>query len=300
MRPQWEDLPRTVQKAIEERVGSVLKAEPAGTRPGAGVAVFLHTEDGSTFLKALPRNSHTELRYGRERRVSTVFCDLPPGLPVPQLLWSADLEGWLVLLYQDLGGRPANLSPGSPDIPLFLNTVTILNRMLTPCPAMSEAPPIAENLALIHGQAELLLATMDLSYRALFGAALKGVAPEALAGDTLLHYDLTPRNLRVVEGRAYATSWVLAARGAAWVEAAMLCPRLILAGHSASQAEALLGLVPAWRNAPKGPVTALAALWTLRRLHKARFGPYQERESSARSAAAGRDWLLYRTMGRRT
>ncbi|MER5621985.1 hypothetical protein ABT061_13180 [Streptosporangium sp. NPDC002544] len=73
-------------------------------------------------------------------------------------------------------------------------------------------------------------------------------------------------------------------------------PRLIEAGHTPEQSEALLARVPAWRSAPADAVTALAALWTLFRLYKARFGPVEGRDFRARAAEAGRAWVLYRSL----
>ncbi|MER5649679.1 hypothetical protein [Streptosporangium sp. NPDC002524] len=300
MRPQWEDLPPTVREAVEQRIGPILKAESVGRDPGRGVAVRLHTEHDSVFFTALLDNDPDAPRYGRARWAGTVFASLPPDLPVAKMLWSADAESWLLLIHEQLSGRSADLTPGSPDIPLVTEAVATLNQMLTPCPAREEAPGIAENFPLIMSQAEEVLSgpIQDPKYRTLFKTALDGFTPQALDGDTLLHYNLSSRNLRIVKGRkrneknrAYVTSWMLAARGAAWLDAAMLCPRLIMAGHSASQATALLQAVPAWRDAPRGPVAALAALWTLRRIHKARFGPPGNREANTRAALVGRDWL---------
>ncbi|MFJ2030735.1 phosphotransferase family protein [Streptosporangium sp. NPDC087985] len=113
--------------------------------------------------------------------------------------------------------------------------------------------------------------------------------------DTLLHYDLHSGNFRIDDGRPYVIDWAFAARGAAWVDAVMLAPRLVEAGHIPEQTEALLARVPAWRSAPANAVTGLAALWTLFRLYKARFGPVEGRDFRARAAEAGRAWVRYRS-----
>ncbi|GAA2873056.1 hypothetical protein GCM10010517_33550 [Streptosporangium fragile] len=295
VRPQWDDLPGGVRDTVQARIGQILKAEPVTRGLMPGIAARLHTEDGGTvFLKAVSGGSPAASLYARERRAGAL---LPPGLPAPRLLWSGDVEGWIVLLHEYVDGRDADLSPGSPDVPLVLDTLMVLNETLTPCPGRDGIPDVAENVAMLQAKAAHLLALPagDLPYRAMYETALRGFHPDALGGDTLLHYDLHAGNLRIGHGQPYAIDWAFAARGAAWIDVVMLAPRFVAAGHTPEQAEALLARVPAWRSAPEGAVTALAALWTLFRLYKARFGPEEGREFRARAAEAGQAWVRHRT-----
>ncbi|MER6827566.1 phosphotransferase [Streptosporangium sp. NPDC000563] len=290
MKPQWDDLPVNVRVTVEEQVGQVLKAEPVTKGLMPGLAARLHTEDNETaFLKAVPTTNLAAPLYERERRAGAV---LPPGLPAPHLRWSGEVDGWIVLLHEYVDGRDADLSPGSPDVPLVLDTVAILNEALTPCPG--GLPEVAVNIAGLQAKAAALLAG-ELPDRAMYETALTTFSLDALEGDTLLHYDLHPGNFRIDDGRAYVIDWAFAVRGAAWVDAVMLAPRLIEAGHTPEQTEALLARVPAWQSAPADAVTGLAALWTLFRLHKARFGPEEGRGFRARAAEAGRAWVHHRS-----
>ncbi|WP_329086629.1 MULTISPECIES: phosphotransferase family protein [unclassified Streptosporangium] len=298
MRPQWDDLPSNVRDAVEQRIGQVLKADPVTKGLMPGLAARLHTEDGGTvFLKAVSIASPAASLYARERQAGAV---LPLGLPAPHLLWNGEVEGWIVLLHEYVDGRDADLSPGSPDVPLVLDILTVLNEALTPCPGRGDVPDVAANVAMLQAKAARLLAlpAEELPHRAMYETALGKLSPDALDGDTLLHYDLHAGNFRIDDGRAYAIDWAFAVRGAAWVDAVMLAPRFIEAGHTPEQTEALLVRVPAWRSAPANAVTALAALWTLFRLYKARFGPVEGRDFRARAAEAGRAWLHHR-MGER-
>ncbi|MER6171383.1 phosphotransferase [Streptosporangium sp. NPDC001681] len=293
---QWSDLPVQARDIIEARVGLALKIETVDKGLMPGFAAHLRTQERSVFVKAVAQDSPAAPLYARERWAGTV---LPPGLPAPRMLWSGDVEGWIVLLYEYLDGRDADLSPGSPDIWRVLDTVTVLGETLTPCPAQGgSVPDVAGNVVGLQVKAARLLegSVGGLLYRAMYETALRGFTPDALAGNTLLHYDLHPGNLQISGEQAYAVDWAFAARGAAWIDPFMLVPRLILAGHPPSQAEALIGQVPAWRSAPKEPVTALAALWTLYRLYKAQSGPSKERDFRARAAEAGRSWVAYRSM----
>lgn len=128
----------------------------------------------------------------------------------------------------------------------------------------------------------------------MYAAVLDLFELDSLAGDTLLHYDLHPGNLRKSGDAIHVIDWSFAAAGAAWIDAAMLTPRFIEAGHTPQQAEALVSGLPAWDTAPSASVTGLAALWTLFRAYKARFGPERVRADRTRAAAAGSAWVRYR------
>ncbi|MGS2645453.1 phosphotransferase family protein [Streptosporangium sp. G12] len=293
MKPQWDDLPSSARHTVEQQIGQVLKAESVTKGLMPGIAARLHAEDGGTvFLKAVSTASPAASLYERERRVGTV---LPPGLPAPRLRWSGEVEGWIVLLHEYVDGRDADLSPGSPDVPLVLDTLAVLNEALTPCPG--DVPDVAANIAMLQAKAARLLTLPpeELPHRAMYETALDKLSPDALDGDTLLHYDLHSGNFRIDDGRPYVIDWAFAARGAAWIDAVMLAPRFIEAGHTPEQTEALFAQVPAWRSAPANAVTALAALWTLFRLYKARFGPVEGRDFRARAAEAGRAWVHHRS-----
>jgi Ser/Thr protein kinase RdoA (MazF antagonist) len=109
-----------------------------------------------------------------------------------------------------------------------------------------------------------------------------------------LHYDLHAGNLLATGSRIYLIDWSFACRGAAWIDAAMLVPRLIEVGHTPAQAEALLAGLPAWRAAPPDGITGLAALWTMFREYKALYGPEESRGFRAQAARAGRAWVSHR------
>jgi aminoglycoside phosphotransferase (APT) family kinase protein len=259
-----------------------------------GLAATLHTADGDrAFIKAIPDGSPAARLYERERWAGTV---LPPTVPTPRMTWSSTVDGWITMLFEHIDGRRADLSPGSPDVPVVFNTVAQLGSLLTPCSAVG-APPVADNVGLLQAKGRHLLAKPVgvLPHRDMYAAALGAFDLDALAGDTLLHYDLHTGNLQVTEERLYVIDWGFAAQGSAWVDAAMLAPRLIEAGHTPAQAEELLSALPAWTAAPEAAVTGLAALWTLFRVYKAMYGPEDGREFRSRAADAGRAWVAYRT-----
>ncbi|WP_204052182.1 phosphotransferase family protein [Microbispora siamensis] len=289
----WEQLPGEVRTTIADRFGPI---EHVTCMPGgltASASVRLHTLGGDLFVKALPEGAPSAPLYQREQHVNPV---LPSAVPSPRMLWGGHRAGWLVLVFQHIETtRPVDLSPRSPDVPALIETVQVLGETLTPNPG-AQVPPVADNVAFLLGRADRLLADppADLPLLDEYAAARRGLRLEALAGDTLLHADLHEGNLLTAPGRMHVIDWGLACHGAAWVEIALLIPRLILAGHTPEQAEDLAARIPVWNAAPFEAVTGLAAVWSLFREFVARYGPEHIRASRAAAAAAGRAWMAYR------
>jgi len=279
---QWCDLPAAARDAVEDRFGPVRRAVSAGPGLTPGVAAHLITASGGVFLKAIPLRSPALGHYEAERGVNTA---LPAGVPAPRLLWSGRAGGWLLLVFRHLAGaRHADLTPGSPDIPRVLDTITGLAAALTPCP-YPDAPDITGKISGMRRRAlQLGVGTAELQHLEL------GV----LRGTTLLHADLHDGNLLVAGGRVHVIDWSLACRGAAWVELALLAPRLVAAGHPPRQVEALLSSAPAWRDAPADAVAALAAVSWAFSTAMAERGPHELRARRRRAADAAAAWLTYR------
>jgi Ser/Thr protein kinase RdoA (MazF antagonist) len=290
---RWNDLPQSARTAVQAVFGPATGIDdlPRGIMPGTACRV--RTARGDIFLKAVAVDSPAHRLYAREKDADTV---LPPDVPAPRLIWAAEVAGWLLMVFPYIEGRRADLSPGSPDLVGIMETVALLNKVLSPCP-WPAAPVVAENVAGLQEKAHALLSKPggEVADRGMYVDALRALDAADLTGDTLLHYDLHGGNLRVSDGTVHVIDWAFACLGAAWIEAAMLVPRFIESGHTAGQAEALLADLPAWDSAPSGAVTGLAALWTLFREYKARYGPAETRADRVRAAGAGRAWLRYRT-----
>lgn len=292
-RLQWERLPESVRDAVQEKCGTVGKAESATAGIMPGVAARLRTETGSVFVKAIELGSPAAHMHEREEWANRV---LPREAPTPDLLMSRKVGGWHVMVFEYVKDtQHADLTPGSVDLPAVLDTIAMLGSMLTPSP--EGATPVSENVAALSAKARQLLERRRLDDAEPYEVALERFKVEQLCGDTLLHYDLSPGNLLVADGRVYVVDWSFAAQGAAWVECALLAPRLVEAGHSPAEVDELLGRIPAWREAGRDALPGLAALWTMFRLHKAMHGPEEHREARTRAAGAGRAWMLYLLTG---
>lgn len=285
-RLRWGDLSREARAAVEGRHGAVLKVEAAEGGNMPGVAARLRVEGGgSLFLKAIPVDDPAAGLYARER---TANLALGPDAPAPRMLWSDDAGGWAMLAFEFVhGARNVDLSPASPDLPGVLDA---LSRLGGPGGAL---PGVAVNLEILRRTAARLLSEKP-DGAAMYAEALEALSLEALEGEALLHYDLHPGNLLTTGQAICIIDWAFACRGQGWIDAALLVPRLIAAGHSPAQAEALVGAHPGWGQAPADAVTGLATLWTMFREYKAARGPMASRGFRVDAARAGRSWISHR------
>lgn len=292
---QWSDLPTPARDAITERFGQVRHTETTPRGLTVGVASRLHTETGDVFLKAIPVRSPAVGHHWREHQVGQT---LPTTIPTPHLKWSARVGGWLMLAFEHIPGRDADLSPGSADIPRVLDTLAALPGKLTPCP-WPAAPEVTIRLSAMASQARETLSdppadTEDTS--AACASAFNRLDLGATEGETLVHGDIHAANLHITpEHQVFLLDWSLAARGAPWLDALRLVPRLISAGHTPAQAEAAMNRLPAWAEAPADAATSLAAMWALFAAHMAAHGPRSQRQQRERSMQAGAAWVQHRS-----
>lgn len=237
-------------------------------------------------MKAAPIAAPVAGHLLRERTANQM---LSAHIPAPHMVWTDDVAGWHLLVFEHAPGQEANLAPGSSDLPFVMDTVAAI---AGPCP-WTEAPSVmAKATALLreaeafladspgHGDHEPLIKTLDLN---------------ELGGTALLHADLHAGNLLVDGDRCRVVDWSMACQGAPWVDVALLIPRLIDAGHTPTAAEAVAARVPAWGAAPAGAVTALTAARTLFAARLAEVGPAHLRAKRLRTATACQAWVEYRT-----
>ncbi|MCX5250625.1 aminoglycoside phosphotransferase [Streptomyces sp. NBC_00201] len=220
------DLPADVLALIESQAGPVLKHETAGSGLNSEIAARIHTAEQTMFIKGL-RESH--------RRVWTqqAEADVNPHVRgiAPALLWRIQADGWDLLAFEDVSGRHADYTPGSPDLELVADLIGRLSA--TPAP-------------------DTVTRTMPDRMKAHTNT------PELFAGDSLCHTDWFPTNVLITD-RAVLVDWAWASRGAAWIDSALWVVWLINSGHTAAQAEHWAARIPAWQAAPAASIDAFAA-----------------------------------------
>ncbi|WP_433259448.1 phosphotransferase family protein (plasmid) [Streptosporangium sp. CA-135522] len=303
VRPSWHELPYPLRDGLAARLGAVVSArvQTGGFTPGFAVRLRLATGE-SVFAKGIGVDHVLATKYRAEAAVARA---LPSQAPAPQLRWDGEIANWVVLIFDDVNGWHADLSPGSPDVGRVVTAVAELEDALTPCPVL-DAPSAAEELAgLVHGWRELaadLPADLDdWSRRHVHDlAGLETTWLAAVDGDTLLHGDINRSNLLIDRDQAvWLIDWAQPVRGAAWIDVVDLVPHLILAGHTPTAAEDALSAAPAWRGTDAEVITSYAAAfagyWARTSRQEPPPGVPHLRAHQARAAQAAIRWTAYRT-----
>jgi hypothetical protein len=237
LRLEWHDLPAGVRDAVQTRTGQVIGAENSSAGRNSAFSAALVTADGRVFCKGGRTDSPQAVMHRNEAAVNP---HLPSDL-APQLLWQVEQDGWLLLGFEHVSGQHANLSPGSPDLPLVADAVQQIG---TIAPPQSPRRMIAD-----HWEAALANGTAD---------ELAAQAPRHMRGSTLVHSDLNPLNILVAD-TARVVDWAWWRTGAAWIDPAFVIVRLVAAGHEPEQAEEWAGQFDGYRRAPAEAITAFAA-----------------------------------------
>jgi hypothetical protein len=270
----WEELPEGVRRDVERHTGPIRSVSPIPTGAASDIAVTIDTDSGLVFCKGGEVDGPFGWLYRNEARLN-------PWLPAaaPRLLWTVERGGWLLLGFEHAAGRHPDLTPGAADLAPLATLLGDLGRRLTPC------PPVA-------------MPSFGDRWRTL-------IAPELVDGDTLLHTDMTPRNFLIEPGSGgdaeesrgvRLVDWSGPARGAAWIDTALLLLRLIRAGHDPAAAEEWGRQVPAYANAPEPAVTAFADALVVFWQRKQETNPTSHH---APLIDAARRWAAYRTCSRR-
>jgi hypothetical protein len=287
---------------IADLLGGIVSADVQGGGFTPGLAARLLLADGGrVFVKGIAVDHPLVGKYRAEADTARA---LPEATPAPRLRWDGEIAGWVVLVADDVDGRHADLSPGSPDIGAVLETVSALEGVLTPCP-VPDAPRAGEELAeIVHGWRELADAPPDdlddWTRRHLNDLAdLETGWLTTADGDTLLHGDINASNLLIADGRVWLIDWAQPVRGAAWIDVADLVPHLILAGHTPAEAEDVVASSPVWSATDPAVVTSYAAAfagyWARAGRLPAPPGVPHLRAYQRRAAQAACEWTAYRT-----
>jgi hypothetical protein len=282
----WERLPEPARVAFEAEFGRVLSTATTPAGLTVGIASRVETERTTVFVKAVPRRSPAWPAYQREWAVA---ASMPTAVPAPRLLWVSD-AGWLTLVFEHVGGRHADLAE---DADAVMNALVVMRDELTPAPVdipsvTGEGEKLSALLAGARSAAEV-----PASYR----AVLDDADLTLFEGEGLVHGDLVPGNLLVAGAKVMVIDWAMAARGAAWLDAALLITPMIAAGHSPADAEAWAAGHPDWTAVPSAALDLLAVMRSAFLMEKAEHGPEWLREERRSSLWAHQEWARHRGCG---
>ncbi|MFS0696542.1 phosphotransferase [Streptomyces nitrosporeus] len=238
-RLDWSALPSGVRGQVEASLGSPVEdavTQAGGFSPGA--AARLRLADGRrVFVKAAgpEPNPGTPALHRAEAGITAA---LPAAAPVPELLMALDLDGWAVLVFEDVDGRmPAQ--PWQPDeLRRVLAATAELSVLLDPSPV--EVPTVAERFGEEFRGWRLLAgacakgaddpARLDPWARRNLGrlADREAAWSTAAAGSALIHGDLRADNVLLTDDRVVFVDWPWAAIGAPWFDIVLMGPSVIM------------------------------------------------------------------------
>jgi Phosphotransferase enzyme family len=290
VRRAWDDLPASVREAVEARTGPVHRTEIPAAGRNSDFSATLHVTDGLVFCKGIAdgRGRRATMHRHEAEVNSWLF------VAAPNLRWRIEVDDWLLLGFDHVPGRYADLSPGSSDLSLIADTVTTMAREMKDCPL--RAPRLADQWGRLVAWRRLAKITpRDLDPWALRHLdhliEWEARAIELVDGGSLVHTDLHPLNILVGEGRAHIIDWAWSRLGAAAADPALLIPRLVAAGHSPTGAERWATTMPVWRETSSATRTAFAmAIWGMWEFLE-RDHPLPHR---AELTAAVRQWAHHR------
>ena len=226
-----------MRAAVEARLGG--KVTSATSSPGGfspGLAARLRTSDGRrVFAKAAGPDPNPDTP-AVHRREAEVVAALPAEVPAPKLLWTHEGDGWVVLAFEDVDGHNP-VEPWRPDeLDRVLETLLALAETLTPSPLPGDSVEGVCGWSVFGGHWERMRRERQVgldgwSLRNLDRLAeLETEAPDAAAGDTLLHLDLRADNVILTPDRVVVVDWPHVHVGAPWVDLLFFAPSVVMQG----------------------------------------------------------------------
>jgi aminoglycoside phosphotransferase (APT) family kinase protein len=309
VRLEWGEVPAAVRSAFEAWAGAPVLAahsQPSGFSPGVAARLVL-ADQRRVFVKAIgPKPNADSPSF--HRREARIVAALPEGLPVPRLRWFLDdnVTGWVMLVFDEVTGTHPQQPWRLDELDRVIDRLAHLADGLTPSPlAQPDVPTASKRLATrIRGWQTLLDAPRerdgldDWSSRHLSALAeLEKRAPEAVQGETLLHFDVRADNVLLDADKVWFFDWPHACLGADWFDVVAFAPSVTMQGGPPP--EDVLERYPRYRAADPSDVTAaLAAItgfFVRTSLEPPPPGLPTVRAFQAAQAAVARAWLADRT-----
>jgi Ser/Thr protein kinase RdoA (MazF antagonist) len=212
----------------------------------------------------------------------------------------------VLLVFDEVRGAHPAVPWRDEELQRVLDGLADLATELTPSPLGPDEVRSASDLVRSHiagwqqlrDDPELHAGLDDWSRRHLEALAeLESDAPEAVAGETLLHFDVRADNVLLDGQRVWFFDWPHACRGAAWFDVVAFAPSVRMQGGPPG--EEVLARYGASRTADPDAVTAavatVAGYFTRGALLPPPPGLPTLRAFQAAQGAAAREWLAQRT-----
>jgi hypothetical protein len=243
------------------------------------------------------------------RREARIVAALPENVAVPRLRWLFDEAGWVVLVFDEVHGLHPAQPWRSDELERVLDGLCSLADRLTPSPVpMSVAGSASDAVAKqLCGWQRLREANEGSPERQKLDAwsrrhldalaDLEAQAPQAVLGETLLHFDIRADNLLLADDAVWFFDWPHARIGAAWLDVVGFAPSVTMQGGPPP--DVILARSLAARSADPDAVTAaiatVAGYFTRGALQPPPPGLPTLRAFQDAQGVVAREWLAART-----
>lgn len=241
VRAPWTSVPEHLRARVLDLLGGGEVAEAVSQTGGfsPGPAVRLRTSAGRrAFVKAVSAETNPDSPE-LHRREAAYSARMPEHAPVPKLLGSFDEDGWVVLVFEEIDGHNPGPEWNEDELRRTVRALGEMAETLTPSPI--DVPPVAERLVGLTGWCDLGKARAagedDLGWLDPWAverlerlAEIEGAMPGLCGGDTLVNLDVRADNILIAADRVYFVDWPWAARGAIWLDLALLVPNVWMYG----------------------------------------------------------------------
>ncbi|WP_406298128.1 phosphotransferase [Embleya sp. NBC_00888] len=210
----------------------MLSVESVSGPHTSSFAATVTTPTGPVFVKVAEEDTAP---LSARAQTSEIAASAVTGVLSPRLLRHGTVDGWRVLVFEHVEGRPLRLCLGSPDMVLVVGALDRIGRIR---PGRSAGLPTLVGRLRSH---------------------LPPGRTGPLCGNRLLHTDLTSANMIVrPDGRLSVVDWGQVALGPPWAEVAYLGANLVDAGHNFGEVRRWMWRFPEWRRASPSARRALA------------------------------------------
>ncbi|ABD10426.1 hypothetical protein ThrDRAFT_04408 [Frankia casuarinae] len=120
---KWNDLPTQVRDAVEAQTGPVTSADSVDVGDGCDLAAVVDAGEQRLVVKGV----HGGGRRARWLRNEHTFGHLAAGI-TPSPRFACQVDDWLLVGFEHATGQPADLIPGSPDLPRVRDVVNDISR----------------------------------------------------------------------------------------------------------------------------------------------------------------------------
>lgn len=294
VRVPWAALPPAVHAAVASVCGAPVATAvtcPGGFSPGAAAAVTL-ADGRRAFVKAVStaQNPDSPRMYRQEIAVNGW---LPSHPAIPALLGTFDDGDWVALVFDYVDAPTPSLPWRADDLDVVLRTVVDVQQRAGAVPATPVGALLADDFASWAALGRERPPALDAWSAARLDRLAEVEAGWAAAaeGDALLHTDLRADNVLVREGRAWLVDWPWACAGAAWVDAVLMAPSVVLQGGPLPESLVAAAYPSAPPSGVLAVVAALAGFFTRAALAPPPPGLPTVRAHQAACGRASREWL---------